>query len=257
MIEKHFWIEGSLALVAALFAIALRRQHRLFKAPGFIMLAVGLIIDMMIPQTQEWRNWAHVGRAVALLLVTFGLIRLAVEAFLIIRYRRKADPSTIVRRNQFSPSSYGIIGLAVMRFMLGIDPRVLLAVPALGTLVADGFGRRISSADCCSSTHRPFVSGDWVRLGDHLWPRRRNRMARDLDHHAQQRARADSQCGAGVAEPVVNYSSGGAMVADEVYLEIDREVAPAIASSRPSARCFAAFPKCSPARSICRSTGAR
>src|SRR5271168_2072818 len=79
IIEKHFLIEGFLALIAALFAIALRRQQRLYKPPGFIMLAVGLIIDMMIPQAQEWRTWAHFGRAIALLLVTFGLIRLLVE----------------------------------------------------------------------------------------------------------------------------------------------------------------------------------
>ena len=53
LIERHFWIEGSLALIAALIAIALRRQRRLFKAPGFIMLSVGLIIDMMSPQAPQ------------------------------------------------------------------------------------------------------------------------------------------------------------------------------------------------------------
>ena len=68
IIESHFWIEGFVALIAALFAIALRRQRRLFKAPGFIMLALGLIIDMMIPRADEWRTWAHVGRAIALML---------------------------------------------------------------------------------------------------------------------------------------------------------------------------------------------
>src|SRR6202790_5292632 len=95
VIEAHFWIEGFLALVAALSAIALRRQRRLFKAPGFIMLAVGLIIDMMIPRAPGLQSWTPLGRAMALLLVMFGLIRLTVETFLILRYRRKADPSTI------------------------------------------------------------------------------------------------------------------------------------------------------------------
>jgi membrane-bound metal-dependent hydrolase YbcI (DUF457 family) len=51
-IRAHFWIEAALALIAALFAIALRRQKRLFKAPGFIMLSVGLLLDMLMPRAQ-------------------------------------------------------------------------------------------------------------------------------------------------------------------------------------------------------------
>jgi small-conductance mechanosensitive channel/CRP-like cAMP-binding protein len=224
IVERHFWIEGSLALIAALFAIALRRQQRLYKAPGFIMLAVGLIIDMMIPQAQEWRSWAHFGRAIALLLVTFGLIRLLVETFLILRYKRKADPSTIVAEIVLT-SSYGIIGLTVLRFMLGIDPRVLLAVPALGTLVAGWMRQGNFFGGLLLQSHRPFVSGDWVRLGDHsgrvvgtgwraTWIITRNNEHVQIPNAVLAR------------EPVVNYSSGGVMVADEIYVEIDRDIAP-------------------------------
>ena len=222
--ESHFWIEGLLALVAALFAIALRRQQRLFKAPGFIMLSVGLISDMMMPQAAVLGSWAHVGRAIALLLVTFGLIRLAVEAFLILRYRRKADPSTIVAEIVLA-AFYGVSGLAVMRFMLGIDPRVLLAVPALGTLLVGWIRQANFFSGLLIQYHRPFVSGDWVRLGDHLgrvvgtgwratWIVTRN------NEHVQVPNAVLAK------EPVINYSSGGA-VADEVYLEVDGGVAPA------------------------------
>jgi small-conductance mechanosensitive channel/CRP-like cAMP-binding protein len=224
IVERHFWMEGSLALIAALFAIALRRQQRLYKAPGFIMLAVGLIIDMMIPQAQEWRSWAHWGRAIALLLISFGVIRLVVETFLILRYKRKADPSTIVAEIVLT-SSYGIIGLAVMRFMLGIDPRVLLAVPALGTLVAGWMRQGNFFGGLLLQSHRPFVSGDWVRLGDHsgrvvgtgwraTWIITRNNEHVQIPNAVLAR------------EAVINYSSGGVMVADEVYVEIDHEIAP-------------------------------
>ncbi len=225
LIEKHFWIEGLLALAAALFAIALRRQRRLFKAPGFIMLSVGLIIDMMIPLTPSLKFWAHVGRSVALLLVAFGLIRLAVEAFLIIRHRRKADPSTIVPEIVLT-ALYGITALAVLRFMLGVDPRVLLAVPALGTLIVGWIRQANFFSGLLIQYHRPFVQGDWVRLGDHLgrvvgtgW-RATWMITRNNEHVQIPNAALASQA-------VVNYSSGDAMVADEVYLEIDREVAPA------------------------------
>lgn len=225
LIEAHFWIEGLLALAAALFAIALRRQRRLFKAPGFIMLAVGLIIDMMIPQATALRSLTHVGRAIALLLVAFGLIRLAVEAFLILRYRRKADPSTIVAEIVLT-ALYGISGLAVMRYMLGVDPRVLLAVPALGTLIVGWIRQGNFFSGLLIQYHRPFVSGDWVRLGDNLgrvigtgW--RATWMVTRNNEHVQ------IPNAALATQPVVNYSSGGAMIADEVYLEIDRDVAPA------------------------------
>jgi len=224
-IEAHFWIEGLLALIAALFAIALRRQRRLFKAPGFIMLSVGLIIDMMIPQTRAPEIWTHVGRAIALLLVAFGLIRLAVEAFLIVRRRRKADPSTIVSEIVLT-GLYGTTALAVLRFMLGIDPRVLLAVPALGTLIVGWIRQANFFSGLLIQYHRPFVQGDWVRLGDHLgrvvgtgW--RATWMITRNNEHVQ------IPNAALAAQAVVNYSSGDAMVADEVYLEIDREVAPA------------------------------
>jgi len=224
LIEAHFWIEGTLALVAALFAIALRRQRRLFKAPGFIMLSFGLIIDMMTPQTLRWQGWIHVGRAAALLLVAFGLIRLAVEAFLILRHRGKADPSTIISELVLT-ALYGVTALAVLRFMLGIDPRVLLAVPALGTLIVGWIRQANFFSGLLIQYHRPFVQGDWVRLGDHLgrvvgtgW--RATWMITRNNEHVQ------IPNAALAAQAVVNYSSGDAMVADELYIEIDREVAP-------------------------------
>ena len=138
----------------------------LYKAPGFIMLAVGLIIDMMIPQAREWQSWAHVGRATALLLVSFGLIRLTVETFLILRYRRKADPSTIVAEIVLT-SSYGNCRTGG----LAIHDRDRSASVA-GSAGSRNVGRRMDAAGqffrrMLLQSHRPFVSGDWVRLGDH------------------------------------------------------------------------------------------
>lgn len=225
--ESHFWIEGSLALIAALFAIALRRQTRLFKAPGFIMLAVGFIIDMMIPPTEGLSRWVHLehgARAVALLLVIFGLIRLAVEAFLVLRYKRKADPSTIVAEIVLA-SLYGIVGLVVARFMLGLDPRMLLAVPALGTLVAGWLRSGNFFAGLLIQYRRPFVSGDWMRVGNYCgrvlgtgW-RASWLITRNNEHVQIPNAALATQA-------VVNYSASGTRVADEVYLELDHEIPP-------------------------------
>jgi hypothetical protein len=86
-IRAHFWIEAALALIAALFAIALRHQKRLFKAPGCIMLSVGFLLDMLMPRAQPLEPWMHYWQAAALTLVLFGIIRLAVEAVLLAAHR--------------------------------------------------------------------------------------------------------------------------------------------------------------------------
>src|SRR5208282_5126894 len=91
----HFWIEAALALIAALFAIALRRQKRLFKPSGFIMLSVGLLLDMLMPHTQPIELWMRYWRAAALTLVLFGVIQLALETVLVTTRRRTAVASTI------------------------------------------------------------------------------------------------------------------------------------------------------------------
>jgi hypothetical protein len=72
-LRSQFWIEGCLALIAALFAVALRRQKRLFKAPGFIMLSVGLAFDMLTPYARSVESWMHYWQAAALTLVLFGV----------------------------------------------------------------------------------------------------------------------------------------------------------------------------------------
>ena len=83
-----------MALTAALFAIALRRQKRLFKPSGFIMLSVGLLLDMLMPHAQPLEPWMRYWRAAAVTLVLFGVIRLLVETVLVTTHRRVQLRST-------------------------------------------------------------------------------------------------------------------------------------------------------------------
>ena len=46
-----------------------RRQKRLFKAPGFIMLSVGLLLDMLMPHRRPLEPWMHYWQAAALTLL--------------------------------------------------------------------------------------------------------------------------------------------------------------------------------------------
>src|SRR5208282_332227 len=165
--EAHFWLEGLLALVAALFAIALRRQKRLFKPPGFIMVALGLILDLTMPIAAGHEDLTLYWRATALTLVLSGLIRLTVESFVVSARGRKADLSTIVPEIILAVL-YGATTLAILRFMLGMSPRVLLAVPAIGTLAVGWIRQGNFFSGLLLQYRHPFEPGDWVRVGNHV-----------------------------------------------------------------------------------------
>src|SRR5271156_2606952 len=88
LVRAHFWIEAGLALIAALFAIALRRQQRLFQPSGFIMLSVAFVLEVLKPHTQPRGLWRRAGRGAALSLVLFGVIQLALETVRVTTRRR-------------------------------------------------------------------------------------------------------------------------------------------------------------------------
>ncbi|HYB89529.1 MAG TPA: mechanosensitive ion channel family protein [Candidatus Binataceae bacterium] len=222
-IEAHSLIEGLLALIAALFAIALRRQTRIFKAPGFIMLSIGLIIDMTLPHAMALPLWTTAWRGVALTVALFGVTRLAIEGSVVAVRGRKAELPTFVADFALL-AIYAVIGLAVMRFMLGVDPRVLLAVPAAGTILWGLIQQSNFFHGVLLQSRRPCVPGDWVRLGDVVgkvegtgW-----RATRVIT-----RANENIQIPNSVLtrEMLVNYSGPGG-VADEIFVGLGYETAP-------------------------------
>ena len=168
VVRAHFWIEAGLALIAALFAIALRRQKRLFKSSGFIMLSVGLLLDMLMPHTQPTLElWMRYWRAAALTLVLLGAIRLAVETVLVTTRRRTALASTIFVE-LLNAALYVGVALLVLWFVVGVDPRFLLAVPVLGTLVLGWILQSDFLHGVLLQYHRPFAPGEWVRFGGYV-----------------------------------------------------------------------------------------
>src|SRR5215469_4355640 len=130
--RSHVWIEAAVALTAALFAIALRRQKRLFKPSGFILLSVGLLLDMLMPHAQPLEPWMLYWRAAAVTLVLFGVIQLLLETVQVTTHRRSAEFSTIFFE-LLNAVLYGGVALLVLWFVVGVNPRFLLAVPVLGT----------------------------------------------------------------------------------------------------------------------------
>ncbi len=222
-LEAHFWIEGLLALTIALFAIALRRQKRMFKPQGFIMLSIGLILDLMTPRAEPVRSLTVYWRAVALILVLFGVIRLVVETCVVAARGRKADLSTMVAEVILA-ALYGVTALVIFRFMLGISPRVLIAIPAVGTLTAGWILQGNFFAGILLQYRHPFVPGDWVRLGNHVgrvqgsgW------RATRLITRANEIVQIPNTLLA--KELLVNYSSGQPL-ADEIFVGLGYETPP-------------------------------
>ncbi len=222
-LEAHFWVEGLLALTNALFAIALRRQKRMFKPQGFIMLSIGLILDLMTPRAEPVRSLTVYWRAVALILVLFGVIRLVVETCVVAARGRKADLSTMVAEVILA-ALYGVTALVIFRFMLGISPRVLIAIPAVGTLTAGWILQGNFFAGILLQYRHPFVPGDWVRLGNHVgrvqgsgW------RATRLITRANEIVQIPNTLLA--KELLVNYSSGQPL-ADEIFVGLGYETPP-------------------------------
>src|SRR5215469_11053371 len=224
VVRAHVWIEAAVALTAALFAIALRRQKRLFKPSGFIMLSVGLLLDMLMPHAQPLEPWMRYWRAVAMTLVLFGLIRLAVEAVLVTTHRRTTELSTIF--GLLNAVLYGGVALLVLWFVVGVNPRFLLAVPVLGTLVLGWILQSDFLHGVLLQYHRPFAPGDWVRIGSHLGRvRETGWRATRLVTRSKENIQIPNALLA--KELTINYSAED-LVADEVFIGLGYETSPDI-----------------------------
>jgi small-conductance mechanosensitive channel/CRP-like cAMP-binding protein len=225
VVRAHVWIEATLALTAALFAIALRRQKRLFKPSGFIMLSVGLLLDMLMPHAQPLEPWMRYWRAAAVTLVLFGIIRLLVETVLVTTHRRTTELSTIFF-GLLNAALYGSVALLVLWLVVGVNPRFLLAVPVLGTLVLGWILQSDFLHGVLLQYQRPFAPGDWVRIGSHLGRvRETGWRATRLVTRSKENIQIPNALLA--KELTINYSAAD-LVADEVCIGLGYETSPDI-----------------------------
>jgi hypothetical protein len=171
-------IEGMLALTAALSAVAFRRRTRMFTPAGFIMLALGLMLDLLAPYGMRAPEWTRYLRALAVVLLWFGIIRLGVESVEAWIQRRRAHVSTIATELILT-ALYAAVVLIVTWTILSFDIRRLLAIPALFALVRAWLQQRDLFSGLLLQSQRPF--------------RPRDRMARHADSDARRRDRDDSE----------------------------------------------------------------
>lgn len=160
-------LQGTLALAAALAAIAFRRRTRILSPPGFIILAVGLTAEMVLPRGATAPIWTPYGRAAAITLILCGIIRLGVESIESWMRRRRVHISTQATELAVT-LLYAATCLVVAYRVLNFDIRRLIALPVIFTLLSGWLQHRDLFAGLLFQTQRPFRPGDWIRLDDQI-----------------------------------------------------------------------------------------
>lgn len=216
-------MEGILALAAVLAAIAFRRRRRMFTPAGFIMLAIGLTLDLMAPHGASSPDWAPYLRAAAIILLWFGVIRLGVECVEYMNRRRRIHVSTIATELILTVL-YASVVVIVTRTILEFHIRRLVAVPALFTLIRAWLQQRDFFSGLLIQSRRPFRLGDWVRFGSQVGQVQETgwRSTRILTR-AQESVTIPS--GVLAKDVLTNYSSTGC-VADEIFIGLSYGEAP-------------------------------
>jgi len=214
--------QGVVALSAALAAVAFRRGTRGLTPVGFLMLSLGMTLELMIPR-EGGADWALYTRASAIALMLCGIIRLAVEGVEVLIRRHRVHISTVA--TEFSLTlMYGGTLLFVASRILHFDIRQLLALPVLFALGKGLVEHRDMLAGFLIQTHRPFLPGDWVRFGEHVgqvletgWRTTRIRTRKRESVNVPYDMIAHSI--------LINYSGSG-RVADEIFVGFGYEDSP-------------------------------
>jgi CRP-like cAMP-binding protein len=216
-------LQGLLAMGAALSAIAFRRGTRILTPPGFIMLALGLTLELMTPRGAHAQYWAVYVRAGATVLMWCGLIRLAVESVEAWIRRHRVHISTIATEFIVTLLYAGTL-LFVSWRILNFDARQLLALPVLFALAKGWFEHREMFVGFLIQSQRPFRPGDWVRFGEQVGQvQETGWRATRIRTRARENVTIPSDVLA--RNTLTNYSASGP-VADEVFIGFGYEEPP-------------------------------
>jgi len=161
--------EAILALGLVMLAVALRHRRREFSACS-VLVALSLLADLLARSLNVSPSVALYGRALALVLFLFGLIRLLLE-LLVLAARRGRTHFSSIFKDLVLLALYAIVVLVVLRGTLAVDITPLLATSAVATVVI-GLGLQETLGNIFSGLtlqlQKPFLPGDWVRFGNYL-----------------------------------------------------------------------------------------
>src|SRR5260370_988442 len=180
---------GILAAAAATIGFALRGHRQTVGSAGLMMCALGLIFDIAgAPQSAQRELWGHGSAALGLVLVSWGAIKILLDAADAAARRGRAHFSTIFK-DLLTILLFAVVVITVLVNDFRVDPTPLLASSAVVAAVL-GFALQETLGNVFSGltlpVGEPVEPGDWARsahfvsrvqeaVGPRLWYARRRK----------------------------------------------------------------------------------
>src|SRR5215472_9219637 len=170
-IELRVVVQGLILLAALLTAIAIRRRRFALSSTTFVLVAAGLLLDLVaigMPTTDAAA--AHKISAAAVVLFLFGLIRLVLEAIDAFTRRGRSESSTIFK-DLVMFSLWGIVVGVVLYTDFGVQPlSILTTTTVVAAVVGLALQETLSNifSGLMLQLSKPFLPGDWVKAGEFI-----------------------------------------------------------------------------------------
>jgi small-conductance mechanosensitive channel/CRP-like cAMP-binding protein len=212
--------EGIVALVALLFAIAIRRRSLLVNAGSLVLLAVSLALDVLAIHSGGSAKWLG---AFAVIFFYWAMVRIVVD--LIFRPRSGVHYSAIP--HDAVMLLLWMLVLAIVFYAdLNFDPMKLFASGALvsgGLVFALQEPLRNLATGVTFQITKPFRPGDWVHFQNHLGQVKGTTwVSTEIVTRAYERIQIPNNML--VSQPVKNFRNTA--IADEIEIGISYEDSP-------------------------------
>lgn len=169
-IDLRVVLQGLILLAALLTAIAIRRRRFALSSTTFVLLAAGLLLDLLaIGMPTADAAAAQKISAAAVVLFLFGLIRLVLEA--IDAFTRRGRSETTIFKDLVMFSLWGIVVGVVLYTDFGVQPlSILTTTTVVAAVVGLALQETLSNvfSGLMLQLSKPFEPGDWVKAGDFI-----------------------------------------------------------------------------------------
>ncbi|MBV8135897.1 MAG: mechanosensitive ion channel family protein [Deltaproteobacteria bacterium] len=169
-IDLRIVVQGLILLAALLTAIAIRRRRFALSSTTFVLVAAGLLLDLLaIGMPTADAAAAQKISAAAVVLFLFGLIRLVLEA--IDAFTRRGRSETTIFKDLVMFSLWGIVVGVVLYTDFGVQPlSILTTTTVVAAVVGLALQETLSNifSGLMLQLSKPFEPGDWVKAGDFI-----------------------------------------------------------------------------------------
>jgi small-conductance mechanosensitive channel len=169
-IDLRIVVQGLILLAALLTAIAIRRRRFALSSTTFVLIAAGLLLDLLaIGMPTADAAAAQKISAAAVVLFLFGLIRLVLEA--IDTFTRRGRSETTIFKDLVMFSLWGIVVGVVLYTDFGVQPlSILTTTTVVAAVVGLALQETLSNifSGLMLQLSKPFEPGDWVKAGDFI-----------------------------------------------------------------------------------------